>query len=203
MLKPILKELKDHAPFTGLGALSGILLMFFFRALPQQASFNLFYTFHPIHVLLSALVTAAMYQKHKCGKASKCSIWVLLAIGYLGSIGIATLSDSLIPYLGESLLKLPHRHVHIGFIEKPLLVNGLALAGIFIAYFNPATRFPHYGHVFLSTWASLFHILMAGINFSSWIFYAAVFLFLFVSVWLPCCISDIVFPLLFVKESKT
>jgi len=198
----IIKELKEHAPFTGLGAVSGIILMFFFRRLSLDLAYNLFYTLHPIHVLLSALVTAAMYQKHKCGKARKCSIWLLLVIGYLGSIGVATLSDSLIPYLGEVMLDMPHRHVHLGFIEKPVLVNGMALVGIIIAYFNPMTKFPHYGHVFLSTWASLFHLLMAGAAALAWGSYAAVFIFLFISVWIPCCISDIVFPLLFVKEDR-
>ncbi|AHM58129.1 hypothetical protein EAL2_808p06260 (plasmid) [Peptoclostridium acidaminophilum DSM 3953] len=27
-----------------------------------------------------------------------------------------------------------------------------------------------------------------------------IFVFLFLAVWIPCCTSDIVFPLLFVKE---
>ncbi len=30
-----------------------------------------------------------------------------------------------------------------------------------------------------------------------------VFVILFIAVWLPCCISDIVFPLLFVKSDLT
>ena len=28
-----------------------------------------------------------------------------------------------------------------------------------------------------------------------------VFLVLFIAVWLPCCVSDIIFPLLFVKNA--
>ena len=203
MGRTILKELKEHAPFTALGALSGVILMIFFQKVPCEAAYDLFYIFHPIHVLLSALVTTSMYEKHKCGKMKKeCSIWVLLIIGYAGSIGIATLSDSLIPYAGETLLNMPQRHVHLGFIEKWWLINPLAIAGIAVAYFKSTTKFPHYGHVFLSTWASLFHMLMAVSKPLSWLSYIAVFVFLFLSVWLPCCISDIVFPLLFVKKSK-
>ncbi|MCK4463306.1 MAG: hypothetical protein KAU58_03240, partial [Candidatus Omnitrophica bacterium] len=129
--------------------------------------------------------------------------WILLIIGYAGSIGIATISDSLIPYLGETLLNMPNRGIHIGFIEKWWLINPLALLGVTIAYFRPRTKFPHAGHVLLSTWASLFHIIMAIGRESLHLFvYVAIFVFLFLAVWIPCCISDIVFPLLFVKERK-
>ncbi len=83
-------------------------------------------------------------------------------IGYIGSIGIATLSDSIIPYLGELLLKLPNKDIHIGFIEKPWLTNPAAFLGIAIAFLRPITKFPHSGHVLISTWPSLFHVIMAA-----------------------------------------
>jgi hypothetical protein len=201
MMSAILTELKSHAPFTALGAASGIILILVFHRLPAAAAFNIFYVLHPIHVVLSALVTASMYELHKCGRSrTRCNLLILLVIGYVGSVGIATLSDSIIPYLGEALLGLPHREAHIGFIEKWWLINPLALAGIAFAYFHPTTKFPHSGHVFLSTWASLFHILMAGVAVLCFLSYLVIFLFLFLSVWLPCCVSDIVFPLLFVKS---
>jgi hypothetical protein len=120
----------------------------------------------------------------------------------LGSIGIATLSDSIIPYLAEIMLDMPNRKIHIGFIEKWWLVNPLALLGVAIAYFRPRTKFPHAGHVLLSTWASLFHIMMAIGSDLNLFYYIAVFLFLFLAVWIPCCVSDIIFPLLFVKQEK-
>ncbi len=203
MIKQISVELKNHAPFTLFGALTGIIIMVLFHNMPPKLSYNIFYILHPIHVILSALVTASMYELHKCGGLRyKCNIWVLLFIGYVGSIGIATLSDSLIPYFGEVLLGMPNRGIHIGFIEKWWLVNPLAILGVAIAYFWPATKFPHAGHVLLSTWASLFHIIMAMGGALNWLYYVIVFLFLFLAVWLPCCVSDIVFPLLFVKESK-
>lgn len=201
MLKRILEELKHHIPFTAFGALTGIILMIFFHNLPERASYDIFYVFHPLHVLLSALVTASVYELHRRGQANvKCNIWVLLAIGYVGSVGIATLSDCVIPYLGETILGMPKRHLHLGFIEEWYLVNPMAIIGVAIAYFRPRTKFPHAGHVLLSTWASLFHILMAARGGLSWFSYIAVFFFLFVAVWVPCCISDIVFPLLFVKR---
>jgi len=202
MLRRIANELKNHAPFTALGAATGIIIMLilvFTNALPRVSpiSYTVFYILHPAHIVLSALVTTAIYKKYSNGR-----IWVAILIGYFGSIGIATLSDSVIPYLGETLLGLESKSIHIGFIEEPLLTNPAAVLGIAIGYRKPTTKFPHAGHVLLSTWASLFHIIMAlGVTIN-WIILLAIFLFLFLAVWLPCCTSDIVFPLLFVRRKK-
>jgi hypothetical protein len=206
MIKQISKELKHHIPFTSFGALTGILVIFVSLKMPKNISYNIFYVLHPIHVVLSAMVTASIYKLHTCGRFNKkclkgqCNLWVLLFIGYVGSVGIATLSDSIIPFLGETLLNMPHRGIHIGFIEKWWLVNPLAVVGVIFAYFRPSTKVPHAGHVLLSTWSSLFHILMAVGATLQWFSYIAIFVFLFLAVWIPCCLSDIVFPLLFVKD---
>ena len=203
MIKRIFNELRNHLPFTLLGAFTGIVIMFFTGQIPKDIAYNIFYILHPIHVLLSALVTASIYKLYKCEKTTiKCNLFVLLVIGYVGSIGIATISDSIIPYIGEILLNMPDREIHLGFIEKWWIVNPLAIIGIIIAYFWSHTKFPHFGHVLISTWASLFHILMAiGKEFGLYM-YIMVFIFLFLAVWIPCCVSDIVFPLLFVNSSE-
>ena len=208
MIAQIYKELKKHIPFTIFGAIIGIVIMLLFQKVSSKVSYDVFYILHPLHVVLSALVTASMYRLHKCarigGKCLRggCNFWILIIIGYVGSVGIATLSDSVIPYLGEVLLKMPNRGIHIGFIEKWWLINPLAFLGIAIAYFNPETKISHSGHVLLSTSASLFHIIMALGQGLHWSHYIVVFIFLFLAVWIPCCVSDIVFPLLFVKEPK-
>jgi hypothetical protein len=195
------RELKEHAPFTVVGAIFGIIFFLILKNTPRNISYNIFYVLHPVHVFLSALVTASLYKNYRCSPGkTRCRLWGLLLIGYLGSVGIATLSDCVIPYLAEVLIGMPHRHIHLGFIEKWWLVNPLAIIGIALAYFRPSTKFPHAGHVLLSTWASLFHILMAKGEVFSLISYMIIFLFLFLAVWLPCCISDIIFPLLFVKN---
>jgi len=209
MVKQIVRELKVHAPFTFFGTLTGIIFMAVCYRLPQKAAYDVFYVLHPVHVLLSALVTASMYQLHTCARISarciggKCNFLVLLILGYAGSVGIATLSDSVIPYLGEFMLRMPRRELHLGFIEKWWLVNPLAFLGIAIAYFRPTTKLSHAVHVLISTWASLFHIIMAMHGRLTAGAYAVVALFLFFAVWIPCCVSDIVFPLLFVKKNKT
>jgi len=200
LIRRIVNELAEHAPFTTLGAVTGIVLMViivFGGVLPQVSSISypIFYTLHPTHVILSAIVTTAMYKKYGNGK-----VWATILVGYFGSIGIATLSDSMIPYLGEMLLDLPNKGIHIGFIEEWWLVNPAALIGVTIGYLRPTTKFPHSGHVLISTWASLFHIIMALGEAVTWLTLLVIFLFLFLAVWVPCCTSDIVFPLLFIRK---
>jgi len=197
MLRRLIDELRFHIPFTALGAVTGIIIMVivvFFNVLPyvSQVSQTIFYILHPAHVVLSAIVTTAIFKKHGNGK-----IWAIILVGYFGSISIATLSDSIIPYLGETLLGLPNRGIHIGFIEEWQIVNPAAFFGIALGYFRPITKFPHLGHVLISTWASLFHIIMALGEVVSWTTFLGIFGFLFLAVWLPCCTSDIVFPILF------
>ncbi len=200
----ILTELRNHAPFTLFGAFTGIVLMLVFRNLAEPISHRLFYTFHPLHVVLGAIVTTSMFKLH----SKKPKAVVILLFGFLGSLATATVSDSLIPYAGEVLLGMRvhiHEHAnfvqdaHIGFIEGWNIVIPAAMLGIFIAYLRPKTKFSHAGHILVSTWASSFHMLMAiAGQFSAWKIMGS-FVFLFIAVWLPCCFSDIVFPLLFVK----
>jgi len=201
-LRLIAHELMRHAPFTIFGAATGIIIMIVivfgnFLSQISPISQNIFYVLHPTHVFLSALATSAMYMRY-----GKRKIWVVILIGFTGSIGIATLSDAVIPYLGETLLDLPCREIHIGFIEKPLLTNPAAFLGIAIGCWRVTTKFPHSGHVLISTWASLFHVIMALGQTVDWIKLLTIFLFLFLAVWGPCCISDIVYPLLFVRKGK-
>ncbi|MDD4356603.1 MAG: hypothetical protein PHN98_05060 [Smithellaceae bacterium] len=200
-MKPsiIASELRIHAPFTAFGTVTGIVIMAAFIQfhVPWEISSALFWTLHPLHVLVSALVTTSIYRSY-----SQDNILRVIIIGYVGSIGIATLSDSLLPFVGEWLLDLPHRGVHLGFIEKWWLVNPLALAGIALGYITSHTKIPHAGHVLLSTWASLFHVLMALGTSLDVVTTILIAVFLFLAVWVPCCTSDIVFPLLWVKKGN-
>ena len=210
----IVKELESHAPFTLFGAFTGIACMLLFKNLEHDTSEKIFYVFHPGHVFLSAIVIASIFQFH----AKRKNIIAILLVGVIGSVVIGTLSDSLIPYVGEVALGMrieghshgdEHDHedegfaqeAHIGFIEGWYIVIPAAIAGVLIALFKPRTKIPHAGHVLLSTWASSFHMLMAMGGNTSVLKLVGSFGFLFLAVLLPCCFSDIVFPLLFVKSS--
>ena len=256
-LGTIAKELEHHAPFTLFGAAMGILCMLLFKNAGSEINHRLFQVFHPAHVILSAVVTASLFKLYK-GKAG--GFLAVLIVGYLGAVGVATLSDCVLPFFGESILgvaipehaalhehgeadghiheeqEATHSHepgvaqdshdldehtgheqppepkssdqtshnrpkLHLGFIEDWYLVNPAALLGIIIAYFWPRTKFPHAGHVLISTWASSFHVLMNTHRELSVVMIIGIFIVLFIAVWLPCCISDIVFPLLFVKST--
>jgi hypothetical protein len=220
-IKHIVFELKEHSPFTILGALLGIAFMILFSKIGWQGGKTLFVIFHPAHVVLSAMVTTTLFRLHSV----KQKIIIIILVGYFGSIGIATLSDILMPYMGSRIfgLNVPtegeihemweqqdakadetdhtheHEGIHLGFIEEWYIVNPAALFGILIGYFFPRSKFPHAGHILISTWASASYLMMqtgSGISAGS---AASIFITLFISVWLPCCLSDIVFPLLFVK----
>ena len=194
------RELKEHSPFTIVGALTGILFILIIMTgglleAVHSVDETIFFILHPTHIFLSAWVTTSLYLKYGEKK-----LWIAVIIGITGSLGIATLSDSVIPYLSEIVLQLPHAHAHIGFIEEPIITISPAILGIILGYFINATKFPHLGHVFISTWASLFHVIMAMGATVLWWQVGGIFLFLFLAVWLPCCLSDIIYPLIFMKK---
>ncbi|MHC4084687.1 MAG: hypothetical protein ACYSWZ_09575 [Planctomycetota bacterium] len=221
--KHILMELKGHAPFTLLGAVMGIGFMLVFRNISGGSRHTLFEIFHPAHVVLSAIVAASMFRLH----AEKKRFVLVLAVGYFAAIGIATLSDIIIPHIGTELfgLNIP-RHsqlheveptsadeehtaeadeheghgLHLGFIEDWYIVNPAALLGIFIAYFLPRTKIPHAGHILISTWASSSYLLMTVQSEITIAAVAGILVTLFIATWFPCCVGDIIFPLLFVKS---
>jgi hypothetical protein len=194
------RELKNHAPFTIIGALSGIIfitiiLIFGSLELVHEYDEPIFFILHPTHVFLSAWVTTSLFIKY-----GRKELWLVIIIGLTGSLGIATLSDSIIPYLGELLLQLPEAHAHIGFLEEPIITILPAFIGIASGFLISASKFPHFGHVAISTWASLFHVIMAMGASIIWWQISGIFIFLFLAVWLPCCVSDIIYPLLFMKK---
>jgi len=223
--KHILIELKGHAPFTCIGAFLGILFMLLFRNMDSSGSHLLFSIFHPLHVVLSAMVTSSMFRVHELKK----NFLIIIVISYFGSVGIATLSDIIIPHLGAKVigLEMPTHNqihekdltdnnnksaemdgvntsqneggIHLGFIEEWYIVNPAAFLGILLAFFLPRTKLPHAGHVLISTWASSSYLLMTVTSEMSIAAAFAIFTTLFIAIWIPCCISDIVFPLLFIE----
>ncbi|MCE5184592.1 MAG: hypothetical protein LLF76_00510 [Planctomycetaceae bacterium] len=226
-LKLIGQELLEHSPFTLFGAVTGILFMLAGIKWFHEQAQAMFAVFHPLHVMLSAVVTAALFKLHR--KAA--NFVIILVIGVTGAIGVATLSDCILPFFGETVLgaAIPtesavhgharaqavaaqageaadeHRHegrpdLHLGFIEEWYLVFPAAILGVVLAYLYPTTYVPHAGHILLSTWASAAHMLMNTHAEMSLLLVVGMFIALFIAVWLPCCFSDIVFPLLFIRQ---
>jgi hypothetical protein len=215
----VLGELKAHAPFTLFGSLTGIVMMLLFRHLSEDATYRLFYVFHPLHVVLSAIVAGSIFRLHERAR----SFLIVLLVGYVASVGTATVSNSIIPFFGESILGVAvpteeEAHgghdeeaqaaepgaahgpeIHLGFIEEWYLVNPAAFLGILIGFLLPRTKLPHAGHILISTWASAAHIMMNTHSDVTFLTVLGMFCVLFIAVWVPCCSSDIIVPLLFVR----
>lgn len=203
----IFKELGEHLPYSIFGVVVAMLIvgiMTFFAVILNamdrfpEASGELFHIFHPIHILLSATVTTAMFWKHdrKVVKA--------FVIGFTGSIGICALSDIFFPYIGGLIAGVP-MHLHVCIIEHPHVILPFAFFGIAVGFLIPgviekSTQFSHSMHILVSSMASMLYLTTFG--FTHWMEQAGVvFLITVFAVLVPCCVSDIVFPLCFVKHS--
>jgi hypothetical protein len=219
-LATVVGELKAHVPFTLFGSLTGIAMMLAFKGLPETTTYRLFYVFHPVHVILSAIVAGSIYRLHEKSRG----LATVLLVGYISSVGTATVSNSVIPYFGESILgvSIPTEEeahgtqhaeaavgesaehegpkIHLGFIEEWYIVNPAAILGILIGFWLPRTKLPHAGHILISTWASAAHILMNTHTGITAVTLIGMTIVLFIAVWVPCCSSDIIFPLLFVRS---
>jgi hypothetical protein len=177
---------------VGLGVLTVLLEK---KILPVQAG-RLFHVFHPLHLLFSATATTAMFWRHD--KAlPKAAI-----IGFVGAVVVCGISDIIIPFVAGELLGVK-MHLHICVIERPGLILPFVLFGIFTGLVVPAaiqsTIFSHAAHIFISSMASILYLVSFGLT--EWIYVGGmVFIYMVLAVVIPCCTSDIIFPLLLTKK---
>jgi len=191
--KELIHELKHHAPFTAFATIIAILVILLIQYyFNKSISENLFEIFHPLHIIASSMVTAGIFYKYKP------KILYSILIGMGGAIILGSMSDIILPWLGGNLLTL-NTSFHLPLIEKPLIILSSALIGSTMGTVTRTTRMPHFIHVFLSVFASLFYLLA----FSSGItlfYFIVIFFIILIAVIIPCCVSDILFPFLFLKE---
>ncbi len=191
----IIKELKEHAPFTAVAVLSSFFLVFVTQYfLDKDISEDFFHIFHFSHIFFSAMVTGALYYKYKS------SLPTAFLVGATGAIIIGSLSDVIFPYLGGSLLNIDI-HFHLPLIQEPIQTFFFVITGSFAGLIFKATKLPHFAHVFLSVFASLLYLLIFIPTITVFYFVAVAFI-VFVAVIIPCCLSDIIFPLILVKNKK-
>jgi hypothetical protein len=192
-IRKILKELKEHIPFTFLAVVVSIGVVVFVKYyFVKELSEEFFHFFHFSHIIVSAMVTGALYYKYKE------KIINALAVGFSGALIIGSLSDIIFPYLGGLILGLDI-HFHLPLVEETASVLIFAFIGSLAGVILKITKFPHFAHVFLSVFASLFYILIFSPVFVLSHFVGAFFI-VFLAVIIPCCVSDIIFPLLFIKH---
>lgn len=161
----------------------------------------LFHLFHPAHILFSAIATTAMFYKYDK------SLFKAIIIGSAGSIVICTVSDALIPTITTKLMGYSSP-IHLCILESPMQVVPFALIGVFLglaAVLSGSTKSTitsHSVHVITSTMATLFYTI-AYSDKLIWVNQiGTVFLMTVVAVGGICCLSDVVFPLLFTKEAR-
>ena len=206
-LRYIGKELGEHLPFSIISVAAAIIIVGILTFISEivgteEPAFyfrDLFHIFHPLHILFSAIATTAMFWQHER------NFLKALFIGSAGSMGICGISDIFLPYLSGILLGSDMElHIcvfHHYHIILPFLLLGLV--GGFLAPGNIEKSgkviFSHSLHVFISACASIMYLVSFGL--SHWLHLVGwVLIYILLAVVIPCCISDIAFPLLLVKK---
>jgi hypothetical protein len=188
--KELFHELKHHLPLTSIAAVLAIIV----AALFYKTNINesVFYVLHPTHIIFSAIATSAMFHKYK-----KNFLQAIL-IGVTGAIVVGSLSDIIFPYLAALIFNF-NIQFHLPLIETPILIIAIAIIGSIIGIITHYTKFPHTFHVFLSVFASLFYLLAFTQSFTTINFIISIFI-VSITVIIPCCVSDIIFPFLFLNK---
>jgi len=195
--KKFMHELKHHLPFTlGATVLAVLLvsiLVLKFHIIVNEEEFEFL---HYIHIFASAIVSAGIFYKYKK------NIYLATLIGLISSIIVGSISDVIFPFAGGKLFSFAI-HFHLPLIEAPIWVIGSALLGTIIGITTKITKFPHFLHIFISIFASLFYIL-AFIPSITIITLLISIMIVFIAVLIPCCVSDILMPFLFLgKDLKS
>jgi hypothetical protein len=175
-----------------MGFLTFLAVLFDVEARIPVASMELFHVSHASHILFSAVTMTALFWKHEK------TIAKAMVVGLIGSIVIGTLSDALFPYVGARFLGV-QMHLHVDIIEHPWIILPFAVVGVLGGFLFPqaiekSTQYTHSMHIFISSAASILYLMSFGMT--EWIHQlGAVLIITLLAVMIPCCLSDIVFPL--------
>ncbi len=159
-----------------------------------------FHLFHPAHMLFSAAATTAMFFRYE-------RKWLkAIIIGLIGAVGVCGMSDIVMPHVSLSILGI-QAPWHLCIIEHTDVVLPFAFIGSIIGLAaagaaKHSTLLSHSMHVLASTMASIFY-MVGPLGMVGWIdVLGKVFLFVVLAVMIPCCLSDIVFPLLMSRTNR-
>ncbi len=207
---PLQIELLEHMPFSVSSVAIGLVLAGLICHLAPGAThgevthdhggYGLFHLFHAAHMFFSAAATTAMFWRYDRNPSKA------IIVGLAGAVGVCGVSDIGVPHLS---LMLMDRAVdlHVCVVEHPGLALPFAVVGVFVGLaaasgVSHSTLFGHSLHVLASTMASIFY-LIAPFGPTEWFGQLGrIFVFVIVAVMIPCCLSDIVFPLLMSKDGR-
>ncbi|MCR4316476.1 MAG: hypothetical protein NUW37_09025 [Planctomycetes bacterium] len=249
-------ELSQHLPFSAGAAIIATGLAFaLLPYLDDEMVDVAFDLAHPTHLFFSAAATTAMFFRHDK------SIVKAILVGFVGALGVCSVSDIFIPWLG-SLLSDISIDPHICLLLHPWRVILATLVGVALGLIGSrgvkrTTLYSHSFHVGISTIASILYLVAFGslhdhheyqhvspsgdnavvsmaepgdgdrvrtdpnaipdvspdnevrVNQKGGelgerptpSFFLVAFVLL-VAVYIPCCFSDIAFPMLFTKHSR-
>jgi len=189
-------ELEEHVPFTAAATLVAVAIMAILLAKTHLINYAVsgFWVFHPAHIFFSSIVSAAIFYKYRN------KFFLALISSIIIAVIIGSLSDVIFPYLGALLFKIPITF-ELPALESPLLIFGVAFLGSLLGIATKYTKFPHFLHVLISLFASLLYIFAYSTGFSL-ITYVAIFIITTISVVIPCCLSDIVLPIIFQEKTR-
>lgn len=196
----IFGELIHHLPYAAVGVAACVGLLLAIEKMGwSYTPTQYFHITHPTHIFLSAVVTTAIFWKHE-------RRWLkTFLVGFLGTIPICTLSDVFFPYLGGILFGTPVMF-HLCAVEEPHLVYPAALLGVAVGmvllrWVERGTEIFHLLHIMISSLASLLYLISFDVDLWQ-LSVTFAFIVTVIAVWVPCCLSDIVFPLAFVKNGR-
>jgi len=159
-----------------------------------------FHLFHPTHMLFSAVATTAMFCRYDR------SVVKAIIVGLVGAVGVCGASDILMPHISLTVLGI-QAPWHICVVEHPGMVLPYAIIGVIVGLVASSgvmrsTLISHSLHVLASSMASIFY-MVGPLGVVAWIDKVGeVFVFVVLAVMVPCCLSDIVFPMLMTKKGK-
>lgn len=186
-------ELKHHLPFTITAVIIATILVFISKNYLNNNYSNIFEYSHFTHLLISSIVPSAMFVKYKK------SIAKAILIGITSAIILGSFSDILFPFLISIIFGIK-TEFHLPLFENTLIVLSIVLTGSIIGIVTKITKIPHFMHIFISVFASLFYLLGFA-SYSSNYFFILSPIIVFISVIIPCCLADIIFPVIFLKKN--
>lgn len=214
----LLSELSHHLPYAIFSLALGLILLSLLDVFglshgvhdhghdhshAADGAHLLFHSFHFMHIIFAmtgSLITFSRFSNN---------LFKGIVVSLISSVFFCTLSDIILPYLAGIFLGV-HMHFHICLFSEwhnvlPFyfigLVNGLIMSRHSSAIKTFYSVGSHFGHILISSLASLFYLISEG--FSNWSpQMGLMFLFLIIAVVVPCTLADVVVPIFFAKPGK-
>lgn len=203
----VIDEIICHFPYAVFSVAFSLIILSFASwislgepqaVLVQSGAHMLFHVFHFMHVVFASTGSTLTFFRYSQ------NVFKGLVVCAISTMIFCTLSDSILPYIGGTILGI-HMKWHLCFVSElhnvlPFLFVGL-LNGYILSRHHSAAQSTysissHFIHIFISSLASSFYLIANGLI--EWYHsMGMVFIFLIVAVVVPCTLSDVIIPMSF------